>query len=232
MVLRERYASLICVVAITVAFMPLLPYLAPMACLGLFLRYWSEKYIFLRSLVIVRSGTPIRTALRATSSVLLCLWLSAVAGCLLSVWVLWRPPGEQLQVSFADGLSGPALPVFVLLCTLMFAPLLSMFAFAAWHLSGCRGCSKKCHGRGRPKQARLNFQEAWLVMRHRDIVASYRIHEHPTFQGGSVLKSLQPDLRSSGHVPGSGGSLAGNLGRNIDITCSMAVVGDRPPTRK
>ncbi|CAE8642503.1 unnamed protein product, partial [Polarella glacialis] len=53
-ILWERYASLAALMGICLAMQPLIPYLAPLGAVGLFVQYWSEKYIFLRGQVIVR----------------------------------------------------------------------------------------------------------------------------------------------------------------------------------
>jgi len=81
---------------------------------------------------------------------------------------------------------------------------------------------------------RMNFQEAWLVMRHGSILASYSLQEHPSYRNGAILKELQPDAAlSTAAGDESIGPAAGvsNLSRAIDMTCSRAVVSEIAPSR-
>lgn len=256
-VLWERYASLVAVVGLTVCMQPLIPYLAPLGTVGLFLRYWSEKYLFFRGQLIIRTGAPIRTAMRLAGCAMNCLWLACIAGCFFTIWAFHQPEWSlnedgNAQVDLLTRVtSGAALPSAALLCMLTAGPLLVWFLRrSAWLTCGLgyppgswrpvvrsqastptvseTGVSQRPAGR-------LNFQEAWLIMRHSSILASYSLQEHPAYRNGAVLKELQPDASLStaaGDESKSPAAGVANLARAIDMTCSRAVVGETAPSRK
>lgn len=237
MVLSERYATLASILAVTVAFQPLIPSLAPLACLGLSLRYWLERKAFLRGRLDRQPMLPFRTTRRMVRAAMTCIWLGIVCGSALSVWVLGEPVVAGVAADSQDSFLSrcftiTAAPAFA-------AFLLSLIIPAVMCLS--LGCHTHCFvSRARTpgrKSGDMNYQEAWLIMTHNGQLATYQLRDQAggatpgTPGGASLLDSLQSydDTGIDRKTPVAGAP--SYLSREGDVTPSLAVIGDKAPSR-
>lgn len=237
--LWKQYASVASVVAVTIAFQPFAPCLPCVGFVGALIWYWAVKSVIARGAVTVRFGTPVRLALLAARRFASFLWASSFLGCCFVAWAVWHPSDTDMQ-GMTEGLCGPAFPVSALASILLVLPLLLWLCRRIlWVFCGIGpppGTRRplvrnpRIDGSRRPQKAprsRINFHEAWLVMRHRSILSSYGLSEHPDYQ--PLLKLLLPD-RPQVTLAEKPKETA-YLGRSIDMTCSRAVVQESAPRR-
>ncbi|CAJ1407641.1 unnamed protein product [Effrenium voratum] len=95
--LREQYARLASLLAVTIMLQPVAPVLSMLGAVGLLGLYWAQKYALPGT--TVRTGTPVRLALCSAHLVAWLLWSACVVGCGL---VLSTAPGATASA----GLSG------------------------------------------------------------------------------------------------------------------------------
>lgn len=242
--LWEHYARLISAVIVSVTWLPLLPILAPLAAFGLSIRFWSEKYIFFRGLATLPAAQPLPTTIRLVHVALAQIWCAVVFSAILAVWALGHPAvagsdafGAGLQDAWGPT-AGASLPR-AFLERVMAAPVLAFPALLAL-AAGCPpvlrmasytlGCSCVAND----SKTQINFQEAWLVMTQHEQLASFQIRDHPDYQAGSALKTLQGTdnsrvMRASGRdVPGGGRMMNQQLGK----TSGVDAIGGKAPQRK
>lgn len=238
--LWKQYASVASVVAVSIAFQPFAPCLPCVGFVGALIWYWAVKAVIARGAVTVRFGTPVRLALLAARRFASFLWAASFLGCCFVAWAVWYPSDTDTQ-GIVEGMCGPAFPVSVLASMLLALPfLLWLCRRILWLLCGIGSPP----GTGRPlvrnprtdggswrpqkvPMSRINFHEAWLVMRHRSILSSYGLSDHPDYQ--PLLKLLLPD-RPQVTLAEKPRETA-YLGRSIDMTCSRAVVHESAPRR-
>jgi len=231
MVLSERYATLASVVVVSIVFQPLLPCLAPIAMVGLFLRYWLEKSGFLSGRLERKPAVPFRTTKRVVRIAITFIWAGVVGGSALAVWVLGEPvvagASPDSQAEFLSRAStSTAAPAFVVLCFSLSGPVL-LYSFLILHRHFCEA---KLHNGGR-EAGKMNYQEAWLIMSHNGQIATYQLHDQPGDRGASLLDSLQSwDNKGIDRDQQHAGAPS-YLSREGDVTPSLAMVGDKAPTR-
>ncbi|CAE7023982.1 unnamed protein product [Symbiodinium natans] len=244
--LWKHYASVVAVVSVTIACQPLAPCLACIAWVGMLIWYCAIKSIIVRGVVTVRYGMPVRLALRTAQRIAAMLWAASFIGCCLATWALQQPDTHGVE-----GLLGPALPSMVLATILLALPcLLWLSRRLLWLLCGMgsppgtwRPLIRNLRN-PRPNEGsagswwswrtqktppRINFHEAWLIMRHRAILSTYSLSDHPEYQ--QLLKLLMPERALVQMESPKEASLTGYLGRSIDMTCSRAVVQESAPRR-
>ncbi|CAE7308123.1 unnamed protein product [Symbiodinium sp. CCMP2456] len=238
--LWKQYASVASVVAVSIAFQPFAPCLPCVGFVGALIWYWAVKSVIARGAVTVRFGTPVRLALLAAGRFASFLWAASFLGCCFVAWAVWYPSDTDMQ-GIMEGMCGSALPVSVLASILLALPfLLWLCRRILWLLCSIgpppgtwRPLVRNPRTDGsswRPQKvpiSRINFHEAWLVMRHRSILSSYGLSDHPDYQ--PLLKLLLPD-RPQVTLAEKPKETA-YLGRSIDMTCSRAVVQESAPRR-
>jgi hypothetical protein len=227
MVLHARYACLVSQVAITIAFQPVVPLLAPFAAIGLAMRYWLEKSAFLRGQLVRQPELSFRTSSRMISAAGSCIWVGIVMGSALAVWVFGEEAFAGVKVQqknsfLSRALTVTALPAFAVLCLSLLIPVSwSLLLLAKWL------CPAPLIGEGKGE---VNYQEAWLIMTHNGQICTYQLRDMPADHGASVLDSLQ---QAEGKITERGAAVAAPsyLSREGDLTPSLAAVGDKAPTR-
>jgi hypothetical protein len=224
--LRERYATLATEVAIAVSLQPLLPCLAPLAALGLFLRYRVERHCFLRGQAVSQTPLSFATSNRMISIAGTYMWIGVMAGSALAVWVcgdsaVARAKVEPQDSFFSRGLTHTALPAFITFCFSLCVPVCSgLFLFVRWLFNGPRHVNTK-------GERSMNYQEAWLIMAHSGQIATYQLRDMPAEHGASVLDSLHVEGREADHTSAA----PSYLSREGDVTPNLANVGDKAPSR-
>jgi len=199
--------------------------------LGLFLRYWHEKSSFLSGRLERKPGVPFRTTKRVVRIAITFIWAGVVGGSALAVWVLGEPvvagASSDSQIEFLSrALTSTGAPAFVVLCLSISAPVL-LYVFLVLRRY-CR-CEAKLYDVGR-EAGKMNYQEAWLIMSHNGQIATYQLHDQPGDRGASLLDSLQ-SWDNNGIDSKQHAGAPSYLSREGDVTPSLAVVGDKAPTR-